>query len=228
MGRSKRERKQKALGSLISKHRHFSKHSDTPAYDLESVPKAAVSEMSGRDEAEPPTEVENGEVPEELADMLPPRAKKQKKGEGGPAEGQATEAPQKRLSKSQKRKLRRVEEERAAKLARAGHLANLAACSLPPEHFAVLQSASRLGQRESKRERLRRALAQQRLGLEVPEDSDLYRVRRTASDDDAEPSDDSQPDQRTASDVGLGAPPAGSSRGSVPQRASGRSPPETP
>jgi hypothetical protein len=37
MGRSKRERKQKALGSLKSKHRQYSKLSEVPEYDLEAT-----------------------------------------------------------------------------------------------------------------------------------------------------------------------------------------------
>ncbi len=41
-------------------------------------------------------------------------------------------------------------------------------------------------QRETKKERLRRALAQQRLGMAVPDDSDLFRVR--GSPGGAEPS----------------------------------------
>lgn len=46
-------------------------------------------------------------------------------------------------------------------------------------------------QKDSKRERLRKALARERLGLGLPGDSDLYRVRRTVPDEEAESSLDS-------------------------------------
>ncbi|KAK9834861.1 hypothetical protein WJX81_004510 [Elliptochloris bilobata] len=70
------------------------------------------------------------------------------------------------------------QDEKAAREQRAAVLADLAQHSLSAGQLALLRPTAHQGQRETKRQRLRRALAHQRLGLPAPEDvTDLEPAR---------------------------------------------------
>lgn len=99
------------------------------------------------------------------------------------------------LSKAQRRKQRRVAEERAARQKQADALATLHAHALPAETASLMRSVAQRGQRLTVKESLRRDLALQRAGLPLPEQSRLVKRRddggahgvdgTDSSDDDA-------------------------------------------
>ena len=124
--------------------------------------------------------------------MLTSAKKKQKPGGGGgakhgPRRGNALPAV-KKLSKSQKRKLAKVEEDKRKREQRAGVVARLNAAKLvSDESLTLLQGSDRMGQKMSKRETLRRELKAERAGIALPgtEHSRLLK-RERPRDDDAE------------------------------------------
>ncbi|CAL8464255.1 g3790 [Coccomyxa elongata] len=99
-------------------------------------------------------------------------------------------AADRELSKSQKRKLKKVQEEKEKRANRAQVLASLAQHELPSEHLALMHSTAARGQRVTKRQKLKKALVFQRLGLEAPSDSLLYVERQAASDTEASDEDE--------------------------------------
>ena len=124
--------------------------------------------------------------------MLTSAKKKQKPGGGGgakhgPRRGNALPVV-KKLSKSQKRKLAKVEEDKRKREQRAGVVARLNAAKLvSDESLTLLQGSDRMGQKMSKRETLRRELKAERAGIALPgtEHSRLLK-RERPRDDDAE------------------------------------------
>ena len=143
------------------------------------------------------------------AAMLTGAKKKQSSKPGGGGGGKhgprrANAAPvEKKLSKSQKRKLAKIEEDKRKREARAGVVARLNAAKLvSDESLSLLQGSDRMGQRMSKRETLRRELKAERAGIALPgsENSRLTKRERPddvagggggdASDDDDDDDDD--------------------------------------
>jgi ATP-dependent RNA helicase DHX37/DHR1 len=97
-------------------------------------------------------------------------------GEAAPAAAAA--APAKRLSKSQQRKLRRIAEEKERRSQRAEVLASLAQHQLGTAALGLLRPVATRGQRDSKKQALRRELALQRAGIDLPPDSQLFKQQR--------------------------------------------------
>lgn len=141
--------------------------------------------------------------------MLTSAKKKQKPGGGGgakhgPRRGNALPAV-KKLSKSQKRKLAKVEEDKRKREQRAGVVARLNAAKLvSDESLTLLQGSDRMGQKMSKRETLRRELKAERAGIALPgtEHSRLLKRERPRDGDaGAEALESSGSDASDASDA---------------------------
>eukprot|EP00899_Mesostigma_viride_P020775 jgi/Mesvir1/2869/Mv13952-RA.1 len=101
--------------------------------------------------------------------MLPAKAKKAK----GAAEPES--APAKKLSKSEQRKLRKVQEEKEKKAMRGQMLEQLAKYRVNDEVLELLRPSSRIGQKETMKERLRHGLRLERAGLPIPTDIPLFK-----------------------------------------------------
>ena len=78
------------------------------------------------------------------------------------------------LTKAQKRKQRRIAEDRAARQQQATALATLHAHALSSDTASLMRSVAQRGQRLTAKEALRRDLALQRAGLPLPADSRLF------------------------------------------------------
>lgn len=93
--------------------------------------------------------------------------------------GPGTDAPkpERRLSKSQQRKLRRIEEEKERRAKRSQILKSLSEFQLNSEQLSMLRPTAARGQRETKKEALRRALKLQRAGVQFDDDVQLLRER---------------------------------------------------
>ncbi|EIE25583.1 P-loop containing nucleoside triphosphate hydrolase protein [Coccomyxa subellipsoidea C-169] len=166
--RSKRERKQKGNATKTLKRK---------ATAVEGSQSLDVDNTDAEQDAR------LGSTPDDSnAVFLMPKPKKE---DTGAAEDAAVA---RELSKAQKRKLKKVQEEKEKRVERRKVLASLAEHELPSEHLALMQSTARRGQRITKRQKLKNALAYQRLGLEAPSDSLLLVERPEA--DDAETSDE--------------------------------------
>jgi ATP-dependent RNA helicase DHX37/DHR1 len=103
----------------------------------------------------------------------------------------------------------RAQEVRRARDVRAEVLASLSAHALSGAQQALLRPTSALGQRETMREGLSRALKHQRMGLPVPAEIPLLRERREAPEAEEEAADEAaaeEPETRTA--VAPAPPPA--------------------
>ena len=174
--RSKRERKSKNLNSLRAKKAKPGGDGAGVCTGAAGDGAAALADAGGG--APAPLDPADADDPNAL--ILPARAAKG----ASTTEPDVPLPPAKRLSKSAARKARRVEEERVARAARAAALATLAAHALPPEHRALLRSTASLGQTDTKKQRLRRDLAAERLGLELGPDSDLLRTRPVVREGD--------------------------------------------
>jgi hypothetical protein len=74
------------------------------------------------------------------------------------AEERAPTEPARKLSKSEARKARKAAEAQSLRESRAATLAAIAEAALPAERLSLLRSAASRGQRETKRQYLRRAL----------------------------------------------------------------------
>jgi ATP-dependent RNA helicase DHX37/DHR1 len=134
-------------------------------------------------------------------------------------------APAKRLSKSQQRKLRRLEEERQRKQDRAKTVATLAQHQLSPAQLGLLRSISTQGQRETKKQALRRALGMQRAGMSAPEGSRLVQEGRSPQESEDDSEDDEEDDMQESSGSEEEAPAVASGR---PGRATGSAPSNAP
>ena len=136
------------------------------------------------------------------AAMLTGAKKKQTPGGGGggtkhgPRRGNAAPV-EKKLSKSQKRKLAKIEEDKRKREARAGVVARLNAAKLVSDDaLTLLHGSDRMGQRMSKRETLRRELKAERAGIALPDVTDSRLTKREArpsasAGDATRPGDDS-------------------------------------
>lgn len=78
------------------------------------------------------------------------------------------------LSKSQQRKLRKIEEEKQKRAHRQEVLGRLAKHQLGDDALRVMRSVASRGQHESKKDMLKRALYMERAGIDVPEEMKLY------------------------------------------------------
>ena len=87
---------------------------------------------------------------------------------------ESDDRPKKSLSKSQQRKLRKLEEEKAKRLKRQQILSVLSQHQLGNDDLSLFRSISSRGQQESKKEILKRALKMERAGIAVPDDMKLY------------------------------------------------------
>ncbi|GLJ08592.1 hypothetical protein SUGI_0091870 [Cryptomeria japonica] len=85
------------------------------------------------------------------------------------------------LSKKQQRKLRRLQEEKVKRERRATDLDILEKHKIQDDAHALLGSSGNLGQVETMREKLSRAMRLHRAGLLVPSDVPLFRERETDS-----------------------------------------------
>ena len=94
-----------------------------------------------------------------------------------------TEAPAVKLSKSQKRKLTQIEEDKEKKRRRAGLLKSLAESALDSVQLRALHSVTGRGQKETKKQRLARKRAQREAGLAVSSDEE-EEAASTGSDPD--------------------------------------------
>ena len=124
------------------------------------------------------------------AAMLTGAKKKQSSKPGGGGGGKhgprrASAAPvEKKLSKSQRRKLAKIEEDKRKREARAGVVARLNAAKLvSDESLSLLQGSDRMGQRLSKRETLRRELKAERAGIALPGSENSRLTKRERPDD---------------------------------------------
>ncbi|KAK9814452.1 hypothetical protein WJX72_006123 [[Myrmecia] bisecta] len=159
--RSKRKRKHKEVSSLKYKH------GTDPQYGDLDTP---LAELEGAGIAEPASGL--GEDSNAL--ILP-----NKKDRPASQPAQAEPAAQPKLTKAQQRKLRKLQEEKQKRLQRAQVFESLEQSKLPDAHLALLRSAHSMGQKETTRQKLRRELQQQRLGMAV-ENGLLMRERRMA------------------------------------------------
>jgi ATP-dependent RNA helicase DHX37/DHR1 len=140
--------------------------------------------------------------------MLTSAKKKQKPGGGGgakhgPRRGNASPVVTK-LSKSQKRKLAKVEEDKRKREQRAGVVARLNAAKLvSDDSLTLLQGSDRMGQKMSKRETLRRELKAERAGIALPgsEHSRLLKRERPKDEQDGGEDESSGSDASDASDA---------------------------
>ncbi|KAI8103074.1 hypothetical protein M9434_005859 [Picochlorum sp. BPE23] len=78
------------------------------------------------------------------------------------------------LSKSQQRKLRKIEEEKQKRAQRQEVLSRLAEHQLGDDALRIMRSVASRGQSESKKDMLKRALYMERAGIDVPEEMKLY------------------------------------------------------
>ena len=141
--------------------------------------------------------------------MLKKSGKKAKGGGGGNfgmsrpdgrARGNFVMLRDKKMSKSQRRKLAKVEEDKRKREERAAVVARLEAAKLvSDESLTLLAGSARLGHKLTAKEKLRRELKAERAGITLPgtEDSRLHkREKQTADDDD----DDDDADEVGTSD----------------------------
>ena len=131
--------------------------------------------------------------------------KKQKSGGGGaakhgPRRGNALPLV-KKLSKSQKRKLAKVEEDKRKREQRAGVVARLNAAKLvSDESLTLLQGSDRMGQRMSKRETLRRELKAERAGIALPGTENSRLLKREKPEGEVGGGDDDDSGDESSSD----------------------------
>ena len=131
--------------------------------------------------------------------MLKKSGKKAKGGGGGNsgmsrpdgrARGNFVMPRDKKMSKSQRRKLAKVEEDKRKREERAAVVARLEAAKLvSDESLTLLAGSARLGHKLTAKEKLRRELKAERAGITLPgtEDSRLHkREKQTADNDDDE------------------------------------------
>eukprot|EP00250_Pteridium_aquilinum_P002104 c12308_g1_i1 orf=98-4186(+) len=107
--------------------------------------------------------------------LLPARNKKKRKTN---TDHRLLNSKAPRLSKSQQRKLRRLQEEKEKKDKSVEVLETLEKYKLAENAYALLHASGTRGQRESMREKLRRALHYDRAGLTIPTEVPLFHERR--------------------------------------------------
>ena len=98
--------------------------------------------------------------------ILPARKRKKPSTAGSSSSGAAAAAPP--MSKSQAKKLRKLAEKKEKEKRRAALYASLEATKLAGSHAALLQSSSKVGQKETTRERLKSELRRERMGVAMP------------------------------------------------------------
>eukprot|EP00850_Spirogloea_muscicola_P012372 SM000079S22490 [mRNA] locus=s79:571012:578025:+ [translate_table: standard] len=91
-----------------------------------------------------------------------------------------------RKTKSQLRKLRRLQEEKESRQMRSAALATLQAHRLDDSFLQLLSASSSLGQDETMRERLRKAVRFERAGLAPPDGVPLYKRQHKAIGNDSD------------------------------------------
>jgi ATP-dependent RNA helicase DHX37/DHR1 len=120
---------------------------------------------------------------------------------------ESDERPKQSLSKSQQRKLRKIEEEKEKRLKRQHILSVLSQHQLGNDELSLFRSISSRGQQESKKEILKRALKMERAGIDVPEDMKLYSetTKRKSFQDEEEEGEDDYETEQSAQDPGRSA-----------------------
>lgn len=106
--------------------------------------------------------------------------------DGTAASDEEAPQPQKKLSKSQQRKLRKVQQEKERREKRAEIFDALLKHQLVGDQLGLLRPASARGQKETKKEGLRRALQLHRAGIDLPSDVRLFKKRREVAPGDQE------------------------------------------
>ena len=115
----------------------------------------------------------------------------------GRARGNFVMPNDKKMSKSQRRKLAKIEEDKRKRTARASVVARLEAAKLvSDESLTLLAGSARLGHKLTAKEKLRRELKAERAGITLPgtEDSRLHK-REKAPDDENDDDDESEDDE---------------------------------
>ena len=115
----------------------------------------------------------------------------------GRARGNFVMPNDKNMSKSQRRKLAKIEEDKRKRTARASVVARLEAAKLvSDESLTLLAGSARLGHKLTAKEKLRRELKAERAGITLPgtEDSRLHK-REKAPDDENDDDDESEDDE---------------------------------
>ncbi|KAL4857499.1 ATP-dependent RNA helicase DEAH13 [Chlorella vulgaris] len=153
-GRSKRDRKHKQTQSLKFKHGETA---------LESMPDDALERL----------------LEDSNAAILPPKADR----ESGGAVA-ASPPPERQVSRSQQRKLRRIQEEKDKRDKRADVLQMLAENQMKQEDLQLLRPMTSQGQRETKKQALKRALQLHRAGVDLPSEVRLFQERQRPDSDD--------------------------------------------
>jgi ATP-dependent RNA helicase DHX37/DHR1 len=134
----------------------------------------------------------------------------------GTADGEAP-LPQKKLSKSQQRKLRKVQEEKDRREKRAEIYDSLSKHQLVGDQLGLLRPASARGQKVTKKEGLRRALQLHRAGVDLPSDTRLFKKRKEAAPNNEDGMDGVESEDDSSSDDEVNATPAAAAAGAVGQ-----------
>jgi ATP-dependent RNA helicase DHX37/DHR1 len=133
---------------------------------------------------------------------------------GGAADAEAPPAP--RLSKSQQRKLKKVTEEKERRAARAETYASLAANQLGAAEMELLRPMASRGQRDTKRQALRRALRLERAGVGPPPGARLYKEGRGAGGAAESSGEEVEDEESSDEEAAAGAAPQASGRAALP------------
>ncbi|XVE89303.1 hypothetical protein DITRI_Ditri19aG0191700 [Diplodiscus trichospermus] len=99
--------------------------------------------------------------------ILPTKRSKKRKGNSQELE-RVTEKQEPKLSKSQIRKLKKLEEEKEKSLLLSKSIETLEKYKIPEDAYSLLQSSTTIGRAETLREKRRRAIQFSKAGLEVP------------------------------------------------------------
>ncbi|XP_077217778.1 RNA helicase family protein [Tasmannia lanceolata] len=94
----------------------------------------------------------------------------------GMSQGKVKGAPH--LSKSQRRKLKQLQEEKEKRALELKSIRNLEKYKIQDNAYALLRSSGNMGQVETMREKRRRAMQLSKAGLEVPQDEPPFKKKR--------------------------------------------------
>jgi ATP-dependent RNA helicase DHX37/DHR1 len=132
------------------------------------------------------------------------------------ADADADAPPAPRLSKSQQRKLKKVAEEKERRAARAETYASLAANQLGTAEMELLRPMASRGQRDTKRQALRRALRLERAGVGPPLGARLYKEGRGAGGAAESSGEEDEDEESSDEEAAAGAAPQASGRAALP------------
>ncbi|KAH9624988.1 hypothetical protein KSS87_004831 [Heliosperma pusillum] len=125
--------------------------------------------------------------------LILPAVTKIKKNNNHKLKPQITISKDKKLSKSQQRKLRRLEEEKEKEKLLAKSLENLKKHTIKDGAHSFLRSSEKIGQRETMREKRRMEMLYSKAGLQVPESESRPKKNKVESCENESDSDDDPP-----------------------------------